>query len=65
MEYRVQRPSVVWIEKTVEANSFEEALEMADEEFESGEYKELDDTFDIDYDRYWIEDEDGETKESN
>lgn len=64
-EYRVQRPSTVWIEKTVEANSFEEALELADEEFQDGGYRELDDTFDIDYDRYWIEDEDGETKEND
>jgi len=64
-EYRVQRPSTIWIQTTVEAESFEEALELADEQFESGEYRELEDTFDIDYDRYWIEDEDGETKEQD
>lgn len=63
MEYRVQRPSTVWIETTVEADSFEQALELADEEFYNGEYKELDDTFDIDYIRFWAEDEDGETRE--
>lgn len=62
MEYRVQRPSTIWIEKIVEANSFEEALELADEQFEDGEYLQLDETFDIDYDRYWIEDEDGKEK---
>jgi hypothetical protein len=64
-EYRVQRPSTIWIETTVEANSFEEALELSDSEFSDGSFRELDDTFDIDYDRYWIEDEDGETKEND
>jgi hypothetical protein len=63
MDYRVQRPSTVWIEITVEADSFERALELADEDFSHGEYTELDDTFEINYDRYWIEDENGETKE--
>ena len=62
-EYRVQRPMTVWIETIVEANSFEEALEMSNEDFYSGDYRELNDTFDVDYDRYWIEDEDGEVKE--
>ncbi len=63
MDYRVQRPSSVWIETTVEADSFERALELADEQFSQGEHQELDDTFEVNYDRYWIEDEDGETKE--
>ena len=65
MEYRVQRPMTVWIETTVEADNFVEALELADERFYEGEYNELDDTFDIDYDRHWIEDEDGETREGS
>jgi hypothetical protein len=64
MEYRVQRPSSVWIETTVEADSFAEAQELADEQFSEGNYRELDDTFEIDYDRFWTEDEDGETDES-
>ena len=64
MEYKVQRPTSVWIEVIVEANSFDEALELADKEFYNGDYfRELDDTFEVDYDRYWIEDEDGEVKE--
>jgi hypothetical protein len=62
-EYRIQRPSTVWIETTVEADSFEEALEKADEQLYEGDYEEVDDTFDIDYDRFWAEDEDGETRE--
>ena len=64
-EYRVQRPSTIWIQTTVEAESFDEALELADEQFENGEYRDIEDTFDIDYERYWIEDEDGETKEQD
>jgi hypothetical protein len=62
-DYRVQRPSTVWIETRVEANSFEEALSLADDDFYSGDYEQVDDTFDVDYDRFWIEDEDGEVKE--
>jgi hypothetical protein len=63
MEYRVQRPTSVWIETTVEANSFEEALELADEEFGSGNFTELDDTWETNWDRYWMEDENSETEE--
>jgi hypothetical protein len=65
MEYRVQRPSTTWIETKVEADSFEQALELADDQFYEGDYEEVDDTFDIDYDRYWIEDENEETKEDS
>ena len=63
MEYRVQRPMTVWIETIVEADSFDEALGLADDDFYSGDFRELDETFDIDYDRFWIEDENGEAKE--
>ena len=63
MEYRVQRPSTIWIETTVEADNFDDALELADKDFQNGDFTEVDDTFDIDYDRYWIEDENEETKE--
>jgi hypothetical protein len=65
MDYRVQRPMTVWIETFVEAENFEEALRLADCQFYDGEYRELDETFDIDYDRYWIEDEEGEIKEDS
>lgn len=63
MEYRVQRPTSVWIETKVEAGSFEEAIELADEQFQSGDFDEIDDTWETDWDRYWAEDENGETKE--
>ena len=63
MEYRVQRPMTVWIETIVEADSFDEALALSNDDFYSGDFRELDETFDIDYDRFWIEDENGEVKE--
>jgi hypothetical protein len=62
MEYRVQRPTTVWIETTVEAEDFDQALELADKRISSGEFEELDDTWETNWDRYWIEDETGETK---
>jgi hypothetical protein len=63
MEYRIQRPSTIWIETTVEADDFDDALELADKDFQNGDFIEVDDTFEVDYDRFWAKDEDGETKE--
>jgi hypothetical protein len=65
MKYRVQRPTTVWIETTVEAEDFDQALEIADKEFRNGDFSEVDDTWEANWDRYWIEDESGETKEDN
>ncbi len=62
-DYKVQRPMTVWIETTVEAEDFTQALELADERFSEGEYSEIDETFEIDYDRHWIQDEDGDIRE--
>lgn len=56
-EWTVQRPATIWISTTVEAETLEKALELADEEFYCGEYKEDEDSFDIDYSRYWAVDE--------
>jgi hypothetical protein len=64
MEYRVQRPSTVWIETVVEAKSFKKALELADESFSDGDFTELDTTWEVDYDRHFITDETGKTEES-
>jgi hypothetical protein len=64
MEYRVQRPSSVWIETVVEADSFEQALELADEQFGSGDFSELDTTWEIHYDRHYIADETGKTEDN-
>ena len=63
MEYKIQRPSTVWVETTVEADSLEMAIELADEQFVEGEFTEIDDTFSINYDRYWSKDELGQIKE--
>lgn len=63
MEYRIQRPSTIWIETTVEADDFDDALELADKDFQNGDFIEVDDTFEVDYYRFWAKDEDGETKE--
>jgi hypothetical protein len=60
MEYRVQRPSSVWVEVMVEADNLDKAIELADEQFLNGDYIELDDTFTINYDRHWTQDEEGE-----
>jgi PII-like signaling protein len=58
MKYTIQRPLTVWVEVVVdEADNLEEALEKADEMFKDGDYIELDGTFDINYDKYWSQDE--------
>lgn len=60
MKYTIQRPATYWLEVVIdEADSLEDAIEQADEMFENGDYSELDGTFDIDYDRYWTQDEKG------
>jgi hypothetical protein len=58
-KYTVQRPTTVWIETVVDAESTEEALELADKDFESGDYSVMEMTYDIDYDRYWVQDKTG------
>lgn len=63
MKYTIQRPLTVWVEVVVdEADSLEEALEQADVMFNDGDYIELDGTFDINYDKYWSQDELGAVK---
>ena len=58
MKYTIQRPLTVWVETIVEDfDSLEDALEVADENFKNGDYIELDGTFDINYDKYWSQDE--------
>ena len=57
--YRVQRPSVVWVETEVKANNLDEALDIAESNFKNGDLIELDDTWEIDWSRHWIETHDG------
>lgn len=62
--YTIQRPTTVWIETTVEAEDFDQALEIADKQLDSGDFVELYNTWETNWDRYWIQDETGETKEA-
>lgn len=55
-QWTVQRPTTIWIQTKVEAETLEQALELADTEFSNGEYREDEDSFTIDYDRYWAMD---------
>jgi hypothetical protein len=59
MKYTIQRPSVIWVETVVEADDLEQARELADKDFDSGDYITMEQTFEIDYDRIWIQDETG------
>jgi hypothetical protein len=59
MRYTIQRPSSIWIETVVEADTLEEARELADKDFDSGDYQTMEMTYEIDYDRIWIQDETG------
>jgi hypothetical protein len=59
MRYTIQRPSSIWIETVVEADTLEEARELADKDFDSGDYLTMEQTYEVDYDRIWIQDETG------
>ena len=60
MRYTIQRPATIWIETVVEADNLEEATELADKDFNSGEYVEMIQTWDIDFDRIWTQDQTGQ-----
>jgi hypothetical protein len=55
--WTVQRPATIWIQTKVEAETLEQALELADVRFSEGEYTEDEDSFSIDDLRYWAIDE--------
>ncbi|CAB4141797.1 hypothetical protein UFOVP419_27 [uncultured Caudovirales phage] len=59
-DWRIQRPASIWIETTVEAETLEQALELADEDFSAGDYQEAQDSCEVSWSKYWAEDEDGE-----
>jgi hypothetical protein len=59
MKYTIQRPLTVWVETVVQADDLEQARELADKDFDSGDYITMEQTFEIDYDRIWIQDETG------
>lgn len=56
-EWTIQHPATIWIKTKVNAETLEQALELAYTEFYNGEYTEDEDSFDIDYSRYWAIDE--------
>jgi len=58
--WRIQRPATVWIETIVNAETLDQALEIADEDFNAGNYEEDLNQWTINFDRYWAEDKDGE-----
>jgi hypothetical protein len=57
IEWTVQRPATIWISTQVEAETIEQAVQLADIRFSEGEYKEDEDSFSIDDQRYWAMDE--------
>jgi hypothetical protein len=59
MKYTIQRPVITWIETVVEAEDLEEALELADTDFQKGDYVEIEGSWEIDYERFWSQDESG------
>ena len=60
MKYTVQRPFTEWAEVVIdEAQDEEHALELADKEFEDGNFVSVEMTYSLDLDRYWIQDEKG------
>jgi len=59
MRYTVQRPQIVWVETVVYADTLEEALELGDERIKQGDYLTLDQTIEINFEQYWVGDEDG------
>jgi len=56
-EWRIQRPATIWIQTKVNAETLEDALEIADTEFSNGEYTEDEESFSIDDSRYYAIDE--------
>jgi hypothetical protein len=63
MRYTIQRPATIWIETIVEDSAtLDDALAMADEQFQQGDYIEIQGTWDIDDSRYWTQDETGKVE---
>ena len=60
-KYTIQRPATIWLETVVEADTEEQAFELADNDFNNGEYVELYQTWNIDFDKFWLQDEEGRT----
>jgi hypothetical protein len=62
MRYRVQRPFTEWAEVVIEnADNLDHALELADKQFEEGDWVSVELSYSLDFDRYWAIDEDDKT----
>ena len=59
-QWTIQRPARVWIETTVNADTLETALTLADQEISRGGGKITDDTWEINWDEHWAIDDRGE-----
>jgi hypothetical protein len=62
MEYRVEQLATLWVATYVEAESVDEALELAYDKFDNSEYEEVDGSWER-QDKYWIRDEEGRNYE--
>ena len=60
MKYRIQQKATVWVEVSVEADNLEEALLLAEEEINNGNFREDPASFTLE-DEFWFEDQDGES----
>ena len=60
MRYRIQQKASVWIEVSVEAGTLENALLLAEEEINSGNFREDPASFTLE-DEFWFEDQNGES----
>jgi diketogulonate reductase-like aldo/keto reductase len=60
-EWIIQRPARIWIETTVKADTLEDALEVADKEISNGEFTEVDESWEVNWDEFWAKDDKGET----
>jgi ribosomal protein L12E/L44/L45/RPP1/RPP2 len=60
-EWTIQRPARIWIETTVKADTLEDALEVADKEISSGEFIEVIQSCEVNWDEFWAKDDKGET----
>lgn len=60
MKYTIQRPIVEWAEVVIkDADNLEHALELANEQFENGDFVSIEMTWGVDFERYWAQDEEG------
>ena len=59
-EWKIQRPATMWLEATVDADTLEEALEFVDDRLRRGNYIELEETLEINFEEFWAQDDKGQ-----